>query len=241
VGAGGRIAGAQHLDDVAIEAVAAAVLEYGAQSRLQSNPVMGLFAYRHVGLQAKQRAAPISTRPGVRLIHAALARSRQAARHFAPILGPYVADVPVARLRARNPFHIHRQPFGQPIVRAADFGQRQMHHFVHHHPVRAQHLGRRFPAHGGLNHQSVIVGGASAVYPGAVAAAQPQHDQGRGKATVVGGDDVRRAFNPGLLHGLQFGRGGLIEHETECRLAHLQTAGGLLRAARRRLYFVAQS
>ena len=44
----------------------------------------------------------------------------------------------VAGVHARDALDVRRQTFGQPEVIVADFGQREMHHLVHEHPVVAQ-------------------------------------------------------------------------------------------------------
>ena len=101
-------------------------------------PVAGLLADRDIRLQAEQRAAPVGAAPGRRLVHAAFAGAGQTQRHGVPVFRPNIGDVAIAGLCPRDAFDVGGQAFRQPIVPAPEFGQREVHHFVHQHPVVRQ-------------------------------------------------------------------------------------------------------
>lgn len=154
------------------------------------------FAYGHVGLQTIKCSAPVRSCPGWSLINAAFSRLRQTRLHRVPVFGPDIGDVAIPKLRAGNAFHVGGETLRQPIVAAAQFGQREVHHFMDQNPVRCQLACTDVSAHGDLNHQSRIIGGAASVHAAARRGVDAQHDQGRRETIVEIRDDSRRACDP---------------------------------------------
>ncbi len=121
---------------------------------------------------------------------------RQPERHRVPVFRPNIAHVAIAELRPRDALDIGGQSFRQSIVPAADFRQRQVHHFVHEHPVRRQFIRRDLASHAHLDHESRFIGRAAAAHAAARRGSDAELDQRRRKMPVVVRDDVRRALDP---------------------------------------------
>ncbi len=227
---GRRVADSKHLPDIALKGITSRLFQDCPQRRLQSDPIGGLLAYGNVRLQTVKRATPVGASPRRRLIHAAFAGARQPLGHGISVLRPDVGDCPVAILCPRDTLDVGGEAFGEPVVVSTDLGQREVHHFVDQHPVSRQRRGGGFAAHAHLNHQAAVIGGAAAVDAAAIHRPQPNHDQRRGKLTVIIRDNVRGAIDPGAQQRLLLFQRGIVHDDANPRVAQLQLQAHRIRA-----------